>query len=259
MLTRVAPLAQVNPAPASSTEAVTAQGYRVLDQAWSGPTPGTSGPSTSPATAGTPGSWAAPRSTSGPRIRAPGCGWCATRRGPPEQSGPAAGLRPGPPGHLWLAGLGSGLAVLIALVVDPVAVYPMLAILALGWVYSAPPFRLRRFLALGHLVLAGIGMGSYLLGATLVHGNLAFRQCDRPLLGLIGALFFTGSQFKDLKDTAGDREAGVTTLATGWASAGPTGPRAAWSWPWPPAGCWPASCRRPPGPGRPWGSSNCPG
>jgi len=35
VLTRVAPLAQVNPAPASSTEAVTAQGYRVLDQAWS--------------------------------------------------------------------------------------------------------------------------------------------------------------------------------------------------------------------------------
>lgn len=134
------------------------------------------------------------------------------RRSNPDR--PLASGRVPPATYGWLAGLGSGLAVLIALVVDPVAVYPMLAILALGWVYSAPPFRLRRFLALGHLVLAGIGMGSYLLGATLVHGNLAFRQCDRPLLGLIGALFFAGSHFKDLKDTAGDREAGVTTLAT---------------------------------------------
>jgi len=116
--------------------------------------------------------------------------------------------------YAWLAGLGAGVALALSIVVDEVALYPMLGILSLGWFYSAPPFRFRRFLGLSHLVLAAIAMGCYLLGATLIHGNLAYRQCNRPLVALLGALILAGSQFKDLKDLEGDWAQGVHTLAT---------------------------------------------
>ena len=43
----------------------------------------------------------------------------------------------------------------------------------------------------------------YGLKNTSASACLAFRQCNRPLLGLLGALFFAAAHFKDLKDLAG--------------------------------------------------------
>lgn len=91
---------------------------------------------------------------------------------------------------------------------------PLAMALAVGYVYSAPPFRLRRFMGLAQGVLAAFAGCIYLLGASPVLGNLAFQQLDKgQLLALLG-LFFFGAHFKDIKDAEGDRRAGVQTLAT---------------------------------------------
>lgn len=111
----------------------------------------------------------------------------------------------------WLCG---GLALGLAIVVDETAVYPLAATLALGWLYSAPPFRLRRFVGVAHLLLAAIAMSVYLYGASPILGNLGFQQIDQGQWAALGLLFFIGAHFKDIKDYEGDRRAGVSTLAT---------------------------------------------
>lgn len=105
-------------------------------------------------------------------------------------------------------------ALWLALVVDEVAASPVITIFALGYLYSAPPLRLRRFLGIAHLLLACIAVGVYLYGASAILGNLAFQQVDKTQLLALALLFFFGAHFKDIKDVEGDRLAHVTTLAT---------------------------------------------
>lgn len=113
-----------------------------------------------------------------------------------------------------LGGVCAVLALWLAVVVDEVAVYPLAMIFALGYLYSAPPLRLRRFVGVAHLLLAGIAVCVYLYGASPILGNLAFQQINKTALLALALLFFFGAHFKDIKDAEGDRLAGVTTLAT---------------------------------------------
>lgn len=113
-----------------------------------------------------------------------------------------------------LGAICSGFALVLAVAVDEVAAYPLAATMALGYLYSAPPLRLRRFVGIAHLLLTAIAGAVYLYGSSLVLGNLAFQQINKSQLLALMLVFFIGAHFKDIKDEAGDRLAGVTTLAT---------------------------------------------
>mgnify|MGYP005845467135 CR=1 FL=1 len=111
----------------------------------------------------------------------------------------------------WICGV---VSLALAVVVDEVAIYPLAITIAIGYLYSAPPFRLRRFVGVAHLCLAGIAGGVYLFGASPVLGTMTFQQIDRGQLLSLMVLFFVGAHFKDIKDIAGDRRCGVVTLPT---------------------------------------------
>ena len=83
---------------------------------------------------------------------------------------------------------------------------------AVYFLYSAPPFRLKRLFIFSSLVT---GIQAVLI---LLLGQLSLAQGDTtvllypPLLWLAFSIFFLGSNIKDLKDIEGDRRCGVYSL-----------------------------------------------
>lgn len=91
--------------------------------------------------------------------------------------------------------------------------YFWLAIWALSYLYSTPPFRLRRYWPLGHLVLALVGTGVFFAGACIARPDDFYQVWKHREIALyILAAFFFLSQVKDLKDVDGDRAGGVFNL-----------------------------------------------
>ena len=80
------------------------------------------------------------------------------------------------------------------------------------FLYSAPPFRLKRFFIFSSLIT---GIQAVLI---LLMGQLFLTQSNTtvflylPLLGLVFSIFFLGSSIKDLKDIEGDRHCRVYSL-----------------------------------------------
>jgi 4-hydroxybenzoate polyprenyltransferase len=85
-------------------------------------------------------------------------------------------------------------------------------LLALSFIYSAPPLRLRRFFLLSHANLALIATFTYLLGTSLVYANKAITLLDHKLFMVVFILFFIASHLKDSKDTTGDQVENIRTL-----------------------------------------------
>ncbi len=88
-----------------------------------------------------------------------------------------------------------------------------LAIFALSYLYSVPPFRVRKYFPLGHLSLAVIGWLLYVMGVTIHTPNLAIAITSQHYLPLsVMASFFLLAQFKDAKDVVGDEQNQIKTL-----------------------------------------------
>lgn len=80
--------------------------------------------------------------------------------------------------------------------------------------YSLPPYRLRRFIGASSFVSAFCIALIFLLGYNLTIMGNDFRGVPYEILGLILATFTLSIPIKDLKDTEGDRRAGIQTLTT---------------------------------------------
>ena len=88
-----------------------------------------------------------------------------------------------------------------------------LALWAASHVYSAPPFRLRRFYPAGHLTLAAIGSLVFLAGTMLALGDGAYnRISEKAIFVYVFLAFFCLCHLKDFKDMEGDRAAGVGNI-----------------------------------------------
>ncbi len=86
------------------------------------------------------------------------------------------------------------------------------AMLAFAYLYSVPPFRLRRFPFVATFVMAAsVAIAILFVFIFFVPGQ-AFSAFPRPLIGLILVLFTLAFTVKDLKDREGDEAAGVMTL-----------------------------------------------
>ena len=87
-----------------------------------------------------------------------------------------------------------------------------LLLMGIYFLYSVPPFRLKRFFAFSSLVT---GIQAVII---LLMGHLSLAKGDTtvllypPLLWLVFLIFFLGSNIKDLKDADGDRLCGVYSL-----------------------------------------------
>jgi len=90
----------------------------------------------------------------------------------------------------------------------------MIAIVALSYIYSIPPLRLRRLVIVSNLTLSIIAVLVFLLGVCVVEGNAAFIQVHFEYLIAIFIFYFTASHFKDFKDKQADKQYYVVTLAT---------------------------------------------
>lgn len=80
--------------------------------------------------------------------------------------------------------------------------------------YSLPPYRLRRFIGASSFISAFCIALIFLLGYNLTITGNDFRGVPYNILGLILATFTLSIPIKDLKDTEGDRRAGIQTLTT---------------------------------------------
>lgn len=91
--------------------------------------------------------------------------------------------------------------------------YLWLFIWGLSYLYSTPPFRLRRFWPVGHVVLALVGIGVFMAGACIARPNDFYMVWkDKAVLAYLMFAFFFVCQIKDLKDIEGDQAAGVANL-----------------------------------------------
>ena len=104
-----------------------------------------------------------------------------------------------------------GYGLLGSLLLGPGALTLSGLLLAMSFAYSAPPLRLRRFLGASHLTIGVISALVAAWGASLLLGAIPDGGFTYVILGLGMALVSTA---KDVKDTIGDRRAGVATLMT---------------------------------------------
>ncbi|NKB39011.1 MAG: hypothetical protein GKR93_17910 [Gammaproteobacteria bacterium] len=79
-------------------------------------------------------------------------------------------------------------------------------------VYSSPPLRAKRWPFISKLFISINCLATFMIGFHLGGGQ--FWHCSPLFLLLFLFVFFLGTQFIDLKDEAGDRAAGINTIAT---------------------------------------------
>jgi 4-hydroxybenzoate polyprenyltransferase len=105
------------------------------------------------------------------------------------------------------------LSVVLAIPVERDFFYLWLFIWGLSYLYSTPPFRLRRFWPVGHAALALVGCGVFMAGSCIARPNDFYTVWARKdILAYLFFAFFFLCQIKDLKDIEGDREGGVDNL-----------------------------------------------
>jgi 4-hydroxybenzoate polyprenyltransferase len=112
-----------------------------------------------------------------------------------------------------LGALAWGAGFVAALMTAKIFICCWLALWAAAHLYSAPPFRLRRFYPAGHLTLAAIGTLVFLTGTMLALGDGAYnRIAEKAIFIYVFLAFFCLCHLKDFKDMEGDRAVGVCNI-----------------------------------------------
>lgn len=102
---------------------------------------------------------------------------------------------------------------LFGILINEHFIFLLFALYSLSYLYSTPPFQLKKIIFLSHLMLTFIAAIVFLLGYCIVEANLGFQKVDVGLLYSIMFFFFVSSHLKDIKDAQSDKQYGVQTLA----------------------------------------------
>ena len=105
------------------------------------------------------------------------------------------------------------LALLGGIVLGPMHFYLVAVGLALSYVYSAPPLRLKRVPMLALFIMAMASLTAVLAGFYLFNYSKAIASFPFNYLVAILVFYSLWGHIKDLKDVEGDRQDGVYTLA----------------------------------------------
>jgi len=104
------------------------------------------------------------------------------------------------------------LALLFALSVNETVFRIILIFMAVYFIYSSPPFRLKRFFPFSAAIIAIQAILAFLLGYLFLEVPEATMALPAMILWLLFFVFLLASNVKDLKDIEGDRACGVYTL-----------------------------------------------
>ncbi len=97
------------------------------------------------------------------------------------------------------------------LVSFPAALF-LISYQALGMVYSAPPFRLKRFLGLATLVVSVAALLILFIGYSIFNPDHTLSALPLSLVLYLGAVYIVMLPLKDFKDVAGDKKDHIYTL-----------------------------------------------
>lgn len=92
--------------------------------------------------------------------------------------------------------------------------YMMLAVIALSYVYSAQPLRLRRVPILSSFLIGLACLASVLAGFFFLSQNKDLRVFPSLIAGGIVLMYTLGANMRDMKDVEGDSSAGIRTVPT---------------------------------------------
>jgi len=88
----------------------------------------------------------------------------------------------------------------------------MLSYQALAWLYSVPPFRLKRFPIIATLLAAAVGIGVLITGYLSYSPQSDLRDMPLSILVFLFVAYMLTLPLKDFKDIAGDKKDGVYTI-----------------------------------------------
>jgi geranylgeranylglycerol-phosphate geranylgeranyltransferase len=114
--------------------------------------------------------------------------------------------------YLTYGALFFGGSLLLAGVVSFGALLALLAYQAIAFLYSAYPYRLKRFPIVATLLAALCGLLTISAGYLAASADLSLRSLPPRLFFFLGLTYTLLLPLKDLKDIAGDRRDGVYTL-----------------------------------------------
>lgn len=86
-------------------------------------------------------------------------------------------------------------------------------LVAYSFIYSAPPFRFRKYLFIPNILIGLCSLLAFLFGASVV-GMETFTLIPKNIAFLVFGAFTLASPLKDLKDWRGDLQEGIVTLPT---------------------------------------------
>ncbi|MFA5926084.1 MAG: UbiA family prenyltransferase [Parcubacteria group bacterium] len=82
----------------------------------------------------------------------------------------------------------------------------------IGWVYSCPPFRLKRFPILATFISAQAFILLFMCGFILISDNQDISQFPMKIFWLLTVSFTISLPIKDIKDIEGDKKNGIWTI-----------------------------------------------
>lgn len=104
-------------------------------------------------------------------------------------------------------------SLIFALASEVSFIFYWLFIWAAAYVYSATPFRLRRYYPAGHLILSAIGVSLFLAGGALSRSYEVYSAIhQKEIMLYVFLAFFFLSNIKDFKDVEGDKAGGVVNI-----------------------------------------------
>jgi 4-hydroxybenzoate polyprenyltransferase len=99
-----------------------------------------------------------------------------------------------------------------AVAVNSEFVFIIGATIALSYVYSAKPLRIKRFVFISSLLLSFIAVFVFLAGINVINGNVAFLDFQKKYLFALFLFYFAAVHLKDIKDIQADTQFGILTL-----------------------------------------------
>lgn len=100
----------------------------------------------------------------------------------------------------------------ISLMISPAVFLTALAVHAVAWIYSCPPFRVKRFFPFNTLMIAFSTCLGLVLGY-FVPGGL-FSKLPFAALAVLTGLLFLSFNTKDVNDCEGDKKYSIRTIMT---------------------------------------------
>jgi 4-hydroxybenzoate polyprenyltransferase len=104
------------------------------------------------------------------------------------------------------------LSLIIALLFSPVIFLLIVFYHLLTWIYSAYPFRLKKFFGVANLISATASLLFLGIGFLVFSGGDLFSGIYWEVIGLLGLAYFFVLSIKDLRDVEGDRREKIYTL-----------------------------------------------